>query len=225
MYICFRCWALCELSLRGLRFNPKLWKEHRAPWSVWGSPRGPDDAPGRGGLVTASPQPRATSPEPVCLLHVGLPGLYGSGDAPCSYFCFLSTPFLPCVWSHFSCVQLFDSTNCSPPRLFCPWDSPNKNTGVGYHALLQRIFETQGSNLCLLCFLHCHAGSLPLSHLGSLPFLNIYVIKHQLLVVLFIEKWSTISLGFIPDITGNMTNTIPQVQKYICFQKQQQQQH
>ena len=30
------------------------------------------------------------------------------------------------------------------------WDSPGKNTGVGCHALLQGIFPTQGSNLCLL---------------------------------------------------------------------------
>ena len=36
-------------------------------------------------------------------------------------------------------------------RLLCPWDSPGKNTGVGCHALLQGIFPTQGSNLCLLC--------------------------------------------------------------------------
>ena len=35
-------------------------------------------------------------------------------------------------------------------RLFCPWDSPAKNTGVVCHALLQGIFLTQGSNLDLL---------------------------------------------------------------------------
>ena len=39
-----------------------------------------------------------------------------------------------------SCVQLFE-----PARLLCPWDSPGKNTGVGCHVLLQRIFSTQGS--------------------------------------------------------------------------------
>ena len=38
-----------------------------------------------------------------------------------------------------------------PARLFCPWDFPGKNTGVGCHFLLQRIFPTQGSNLGLLC--------------------------------------------------------------------------
>ena len=49
-----------------------------------------------------------------------------------------------------------------PARVFCPWDSPGKNTGVGYHALLQEIFPTQGSNPCLLHLLHWQVGSLPL---------------------------------------------------------------
>ena len=31
-------------------------------------------------------------------------------------------------------------------RFLCPWDSPDKNTGVGSHSLLQGIFWTQGSN-------------------------------------------------------------------------------
>ena len=42
--------------------------------------------------------------------------------------------------------------NCMDCRLFCPWNSPGKNTGVGSHSLLQGIFPTQGLNLCLL---HC----------------------------------------------------------------------
>ena len=37
-------------------------------------------------------------------------------------------------------------SDCSPARLFCPWDFPGKNTGVGCHFLLQGIFSTQGSN-------------------------------------------------------------------------------
>ena len=37
-----------------------------------------------------------------------------------------------------------------PASLLCPWNSPGKNTGVGSHSLLQEIFLTQGSNLCLL---------------------------------------------------------------------------
>ena len=30
--------------------------------------------------------------------------------------------------------------------LYSPWNSPGQNTGVSYHALLQGIFPTQGSN-------------------------------------------------------------------------------
>ena len=37
-----------------------------------------------------------------------------------------------------------------PTRLLWPWDSPGKNAGIGCHALLQGIFLTQGSDLCLL---------------------------------------------------------------------------
>ena len=33
-----------------------------------------------------------------------------------------------------------------PSRLFCPWDFPGKNTGVGCHFLIQGIFLDQGSN-------------------------------------------------------------------------------
>ena len=36
-----------------------------------------------------------------------------------------------------------------PARLLCPWDYPSKNTRVGCHFLLRRIFLTQGSNLHL----------------------------------------------------------------------------
>ena len=45
-----------------------------------------------------------------------------------------------------SCPTLCDPMDCSPPMLFCPWDSPGKNIGVGCHVLLQGIFLTQGSN-------------------------------------------------------------------------------
>ena len=36
-----------------------------------------------------------------------------------------------------------------PAKLLCPWDFPGKNTGVGCHFLLQGIFLTRGSSLCL----------------------------------------------------------------------------
>ena len=48
-----------------------------------------------------------------------------------------------------------------PARLLRPWDSPDKNTGVGCH-VLQGIFPTQDSSPGLLCLLHRQAGSSPL---------------------------------------------------------------
>ena len=41
-----------------------------------------------------------------------------------------------------------------PARLLCPWDSPDKGTGVGCIVLLQVIFLAQGSNQHLLWSLH-----------------------------------------------------------------------
>ena len=51
--------------------------------------------------------------------------------------------------SHFSCAELCDPMDLSH-RLLCLWDSPDKNTRVGFHALLWWIFPTQGSNPHLL---------------------------------------------------------------------------
>ena len=45
---------------------------------------------------------------------------------------------------------LCDSRDRSPPGSSVPGDSPAKNTGVGCHALLQRIFPTRGLNPHLL---------------------------------------------------------------------------
>ena len=45
-----------------------------------------------------------------------------------------------------------------------PWNSPEKNTGVGCHSCLQGIFPTQGSNSD---FLHCRQILYLLSHQGS----------------------------------------------------------
>ena len=62
-----------------------------------------------------------------------------------------------------SCLTLLRSHGLQPTRLLCPWDFPDKNTGVGCHSLLQRIFSTQGSNPHLLYLLDQQADSLPLS--------------------------------------------------------------
>ena len=60
-----------------------------------------------------------------------------------------------CVFSHSIMSNSLWSHGLQPTRLLCPWDFPGKNTGVGCHFLLQGTFSTQGSNLHLLCLLHC----------------------------------------------------------------------
>ena len=56
---------------------------------------------------------------------------------------------------------------CSPPGSSVQGGSPDKNTEVGYHALLQGILSTQGSNPGLP---HCKRILYHLSHKGSLIF-------------------------------------------------------
>ena len=63
-----------------------------------------------------------------------------------------------------SCSTLLQLHGLQLARLLCPWDYPGKDTRVGCHVLLQGIFQTQGSNLCLL---HWQVDSLPSSHQGS----------------------------------------------------------
>ena len=65
------------------------------------------------------------------------------------------------------CPILLQSHGLYPTRFLCPWNFPGKNTGVSCHFLLQGIFPTQGSNLCLLRW---QADSLSLSHQGSPQF-------------------------------------------------------
>ena len=67
-----------------------------------------------------------------------------------------------------------------PTRLFCPWDSPGKNTGMRCHFFLQGIFSTQGLNPRLLHVLHWQADSLPLAPPGKpetgLPVSKLFII-------------------------------------------------
>ena len=50
-----------------------------------------------------------------------------------------------------SCIRVFVTRmDHNPPDSSSPWDYSGKNTGVGFHALLQGIFPTHGSNPSLL---------------------------------------------------------------------------
>ena len=66
-------------------------------------------------------------------------------------------------------VVMFDSLQphgLQHSRLFCPWNSPSKNSGVGFHSLHQGIFLTQRWNLGLL---YCKRILYHLSHQESGP--------------------------------------------------------
>ena len=63
-----------------------------------------------------------------------------------------------------SCVPLF-VTSRTVARWAPLWDCPDRNAGVGCHALLQGILQTQGSNPHLLHLWDWQLDSLPLSYL------------------------------------------------------------
>ena len=67
----------------------------------------------------------------------------------------------------FSCSVMSNSLQphgLQPAGLFCPWGSPDKNTRMGCHTLLQGIFPTQGLNPGLP---YCRQILYHLSHQGS----------------------------------------------------------
>ena len=66
-----------------------------------------------------------------------------------------------------SSPTLCDLLDCSLPGSYVHGIFPSRNSGLGYHFLLQGNFLTQGLNLCLLCLLHCGQILYPLSHQGS----------------------------------------------------------
>ena len=70
-----------------------------------------------------------------------------------------------------SCPTLCDPMDCSPLGSSVHRILQARVLEWGCHALLQGIFQTQGSNLSLLCLLHWQVVSLLLSHLGSSIFL------------------------------------------------------
>ena len=94
----------------------------------------------------------------------------GTGRLCCCWaLLLLNVPFVSCPFYYNLCIFCVLHANASivvyrlivsdsflwplglqPTRLPCPWDSPGKNTAVGCHLLLQGIFSTQVSNLCLL---------------------------------------------------------------------------
>ena len=71
-----------------------------------------------------------------------------------------------------------------PARLLCPWDSLGKNTGVGCHALLQRIFKPWSPALQANSLLFELQGSTSIRVFSNEPALHIKWPKYLLEVQL-----------------------------------------
>ena len=85
--------------------------------------------------------------------------LAGSSSCRCEVLAGHQPGTTPCSQKMFK-VKVLVAQSCptlrphewQTARFLCPWGSPDKNTRVNCHVLLQGIFPTQGSNLGLL---HC----------------------------------------------------------------------
>ena len=73
-----------------------------------------------------------------------------SSSSSCSMFKQLHIRIVCACSISQSCLTLLQPCGLSPASFLCPWDFPGKNTGMGCHFLLQKIFLTQGSNPHLL---------------------------------------------------------------------------
>ena len=99
------------------------------------------------------------------LSHIIKPSLFRMACKAFKIFIFFFNFISPCAVLNHSVVSNSlrpHGLHC-PARLYCPWNSPG-NTGLGFHALLQGIFPTQGLNPGLL---HCRWILYCLSHQGS----------------------------------------------------------
>ena len=92
-----------------------------------------------------------------------------------------------CVLSPFSCVGLFATPQTVATSLLCPWDFPGKNTGVGCHGLLQGIFPTQGSNLCLMSPA-LQVDSSPFEPSGKLLTLIAAIVSHIYIMIYSLQN-------------------------------------
>ena len=89
-----------------------------------------------------------------------------------------------------SCVRLFVTPRTVARQT--PVSSPDKNTGVGCHAPLQVIFQTQGSNPHLLHLRDWQLDPLPLSYLMS----HIFGLNESLYKLTFLKIQNFILSNF-----------------------------
>ena len=77
--------------------------------------------------------------------------------------------FSPFQRKQLQIYTLFPMNEITTRSCIRPWDFPGRDTGVGWHVLLQEIFPTQGPNPHLLRLLYWQADSLPLAPSGKPP--------------------------------------------------------
>ena len=118
------------------------------------------------------------------------------------------------VTSVVSDLLLCDPVDCSLPGLSVHGDSAGKNAGVGFHALLQGVFSTQGSNPHLLCLLHCRRILYLLSHQGSPALRTFYhswkesLRSHTLDIVAIMQVW-------LPNLTTWVLRTVTRASPFL----------
>ena len=93
-------------------------------------------------------------------------------------------------------------------RLLCPWDSSDKNAGVGFHALLQGILPDLGIEPKSPASPEWQADSLLLSHLGRPTCYMPTLILVALLIFSIQMKYALSLIYFFPtlliiEICGN----------------------
>ena len=122
----------------------------------------------------------------------------------CTY-CFSAGLFIRVYYAYAMLCSVANlcSNHCDPmkpARLFCPWDSPGKNTGESCLFFLQGVFLTQGSSLYLLHLLHWQMDSLPLSHLGT-PSMLMHSVPiqglHSLITFFYLNYWKARLISFL----------------------------
>ena len=83
------------------------------------------------------------------------------------YIIFLHTHTYILSWKSESESCSVVSDSLWPHGLYCPWNYPGQNTGVGIRCLLQRIFLTQGLDPGFPGLPHCMQIPYQLSHQGN----------------------------------------------------------
>ena len=96
------------------------------------------------------------------------------------------------------CLTLCDPMDCSPPGSSVHADSPGKNAGVGCHALLQGIVQTQGLNPGPQ---HCKQILYHLSHQESprackLPEVTLILVISVCHSILTPKLWITVTIAY-----------------------------